>query len=314
MENDYYKVLGVSRDASPDDIKKAYKKLAARYHPDVNPDDKTAKEKFQKVQAAYDVLSDPEKRERYDRYGSAFESMGGGGPGGQWRTYSTGPGGGFEGRDWSELFGGGEGFGGIDLESLFGGAARAGRRRPRKTRGGDVRAELTVDFRTAVLGGRREIALETPSGEPKQVSVTIPAGIEDGKKIRLRGLGLPGSAGGSSGDLLITVHVTPHSDFRREGRDLYLTLPLTIGEAVLGASIDIPTPHGTIALKIPPNSSSGKQLRVKGFGVRPAKGRAGDLYVDLSIVVPPLIDEQSRQLIEQFESRNPLTPRDGLHW
>ncbi len=313
MDNDYYKVLGVSRDASPEDIKKAYKKLAARYHPDVNPDDKSAKEKFQKVQAAYDVLSDPEKRERYDRYGSAFESMGGG-PGGSWQTYSTGPGGSFEGADFSEIFGSG-GLGGIDLESLFGGAAGGrGRHRPRKGRGRDVQAELTIDFQTAVLGGMREIRLPSPDGKPQDVSVTIPAGIEPEQKIRLKGLGAPGVGGGPRGDLFITVHVTPHPSYHREGRDLYVTLPVTIGEAVLGSTIDLPTPHGTISLKVPPHSSSGKQLRVRGFGMRPARGPRGDLFVILSIVVPTELDDESRRLIEQFESRNPLNPRDQLSW
>ncbi len=311
MDKDYYKTLGVSREASPDDIKKAYQKLAAKYHPDMNPDDKQAKDKFQQVQAAYDVLSDPEKREKYDRYGSAFETMGGGG---NWQGRTGGFGG--EEIDLSELFGAGEGgagFGSFADMFGFGGATRTRRRRTPPRRGSDLRAEITVDFQTSVLGGRQRVVMSDDQGESKTIEISIPAGIEDGKKIRLRGQGGPGATGGPPGDLLITVHVSEHPVFRRRGLDLEMTLPITVGEAVLGTSVDVPTPYGTIAVKIPAGSSSGRRLRIKGHGVR-TKSARGDLYLELAIVLPEKMSPEMRKLIEQFEDSTRFDPRESIRW
>ncbi len=317
MDKDYYKVLGVSREASPEEIKKAYKKLAAKYHPDMNPDDETAKERFQQVQAAYDVLSDPDKREKYDRYGSAFETMGAGGPGGgTWQTFTGGPGGMGEEIDLSDLFGGrehGEGFGAFADLFGFGGGRRTRGRRAGPRRGGDLRAEITVDFQTAVVGGRQTVVLSESGGSSKTIEISIPAGIEDGKKIRLRGQGAPGTAGGPAGDLLITVHVKPHPVFRRKGLDLELTLPVTVGEAALGTQVDVPTPYGTIGVRIPPGTSSGRRLRVKGHGVK-SKSGTGDLYLEVAIVLPKEMDDESRRLLEQFERRTRFDPRTGIRW
>ena len=305
MEEDLYQILGVKRDATPDEIKRAYKKLAARYHPDVNPDDPKAKEKFQKIQAAFDVLSDPEKRERYDRYGHAFESMGGTGP---WQrgAQSGAP---FGDAPWVEIFSGEDPFA---FESWFTG--RQARRRPRRARGGDIAAEMTIDFATAVLGGTQTLRVTNPEGGSRDVDVKIPAGIAEGKKIRLRGLGLPGRGGGTAGGLLVTVHVRPHPHYRREGDDLLVRLPLTIKEAVLGTKVDLPTPHGTVTLTVPPGSSSGKRLRVRGFGVRPSGRRAGDLYAEVAIVVPAEIDAEARSHLEAFDRHAPVALGERVRW
>jgi len=315
MEEDYYKILGVGRNASPADIQKAYRKLARKYHPDVNQEDAAAKEKFQRIHRAYEVLNDPEKREMYDRYGSSFESMGAGGPGaGAWRTR---PGGQAE-FDFSQIFGEG-GQAGFDFGDIFrqfgaGGPAAGTRRgRARTQRGADLRHQLEIPFNSAILGGQAQLAVSRPDGKVEEISVKIPAGIEDGKTIRLRGRGSPGPNGGASGDILITVRVAPHPFFRRRGNDLDVEVPVTLAEAALGAKIDVPTPQGTITLTLPPGTSSGKRLRVRGHGVQ-SKEASGDLYAEILIVVPPQIDAESERLIRQWDARQPLSPRASLRW
>ena len=270
MDEDYYKVLGVNRSASQAEIQKAYRNLARKYHPDMNPDDKSAKQKFQQVQKAYDVLNDAEKRELYDRYGSSFESLAGAGPGGAgWQTHPGGGPQGFEDVDFSELFG--RGFGGAGggggFEDIFkqfrqGGAApRGAPRQPR--RGADLQHEITVPFATSIQGGEVRLSVRRPSGKVEPIAVKIPAGIEDGKKLRLRGKGDPGPAGGEPGNIFVTIHVAPHPYFIRRGNDLEVQLPVTLAEAALGSKIDVPTPHGTVTLTIPAGTSSGKRLRVR---------------------------------------------------
>lgn len=321
MSKDYYKVLGVTRNASQEEIKKAYRDLARKYHPDLNPDDKTAKSKFQEVQGAYDVLSDPQKREMYDRYGSSFETMGGGPrPGGPW---GGSPGGGFsfEDIDFSQFFGerfgaGGGGSGGFeDVFSQF--AQGAGRARKSQAggrrRGSDLRHEITVPFATAIQGGEVQLSVAHPSGQAETLSVRIPPGIEDGKKIRLRGQGEPAPRGGPAGDLILTVHVAPHPCFRRSGKHLHITLPVTLAEAALGAKVDVPTPQGTVALKVPPCTSSGSKLRVKARGV-PSKDGPGDLIAEIQIVLPKQIDEQTRTAIERWTQQGSENPRAKLRW
>jgi len=319
MDEDFYKTLGVSREASAADIQKAYRSLARKYHPDVNPDDKAAKEKFLQVQKAYEVLNDPEKREMYDRYGNSFEAYSGGagpGGGGHTRTYST-RGGGFDDIDISQLFGGRGGAGEYeiplgDIFGQFGGAGGPRRRRP--SRGADLRHDLTIPFQTSITGGEARLSFQRPSGKIESLSVRIPAGIEDGKPIRLRGQGDTADGQGTPGDLLIKIHVAPHPSFRRRGNDLEVAVPVTLAEAALGAKIDVPTPNGTITLTVPPATSSGKRLRVKGHGVRPSGQPAGDLYVELQIVLPPKIDEKGAALIRQFDEQARLTPRAELKW
>ncbi|MGH7128532.1 MAG: DnaJ C-terminal domain-containing protein, partial [Planctomycetaceae bacterium] len=248
-QDDYYKVLGVSREASADEIRKAYKRLSRENHPDRKKGDKAAAETFKKVQQAWSVLGDPEKREQYDRYGAAFEHARGG-PRGQSYTWSTGPGGGGP-IDLESLFGGG-----IDIGDLFGGYRPGGggptggfgggfgtggqTRTARPRRGEDVRQTIEIPFRLAAEGGPFSLDLRR-NGKVERLNVRIPAGIEDGKTIRLAGEGQPGTRGGSSGDLLLTVTVTPHRYFRRDGRDLFLELPVTPSEAALGAKVEAPT-------------------------------------------------------------------------
>ncbi|MGD9719723.1 MAG: DnaJ C-terminal domain-containing protein [Pirellulales bacterium] len=325
MAEDYYQTLGVGRDASPADIQKAYRKLARQYHPDLNPDDKTAKGKFQEVQRAFDVLNDPGKRELYDRYGSSFESMGagaaGGGPRAGRQAWTGGHGG--EEIDFSQLFG--DRFGGEDPSGMFGdmftqfrraGGGRRGRQQ-RPTQGVDVAAEIEIPFGTAVLGGETHISLQRPDGHVETLAVKIPAGISEGKKIRLRGQG-QSADGGPAGDLLITVHVASHPWFTRQGNDLVVRLPITLAEAAQGAKVDVPTPRGTIRLTIPPGTSSGKKLRVKGHGVAGRNGEAGDLYAEVQIVLPAPLDDESLELVkklnEHIESTHPQQPRKDLRW
>lgn len=322
MSKDYYKVLGVGRNASEDDIQKAYRDLARKYHPDLNPDDKMAKQKFQEVQAAYDVLSDQQKREMYDRYGSSFETMGGGaGQGGPW---AGGPGGGFSFEDidfsqfFGERFGAGGGSGGGGFEDIFGQFSQGGGRSRRakgggRRRGSDLRHEITVPFATAIQGGEVQLSVARPTGQTETLSVKIPAGIEDGKKIRLRGQGEPAPRGGPSGDLLLTVHVAPHPCFHRSGKHLHVKLPVTLAEAALGAKVDIPTPKGTVTLKVPPCTSGGAKLRVKAHGV-PAKDGPGDLIAEVQIIMPKEIDDESRTVFERLAQQGNEDARAKLQW
>lgn len=315
MAEDLYQTLGVGRDASKDEIKKAHRKLALKYHPDKNPDDKVASEKFKRAQEAYDVLSDDEKRAAYDRYGADFEKI---------RSSGYQPGaGGFDGLDLDQIFRGGRGRGGggqtqFDgfsdfFEQMMGGGRGRGaggrQRQAPPQKGGNTRHELEIPLQTAVQGGKTEFYLNE-----EKLSVNIPAGVETGSKIRLRDRGQPSPNGGPSGDLILLIKVSDHPCFRRNDRNLELNLPVSVGEAVLGAKIDIPTPSGTVALSIPANSSSGRRLRLKGQGVKQRDGSAGDLFVVLQIEVPKEADEESRKLIEEFEARNSVTLREGLRF
>jgi DnaJ-class molecular chaperone len=331
MAEDYYKTLGVPKNASQAEIQKAYRDLARKYHPDMNPDDKTAKKKFQQVQAAFDVLNNPEKREMYDRYGSSFETMGGGGPQPQgaaswsWSPegggHATGPGG-FSAEDidlsefLGERFGQGGGGGFADLFGQF----RRGTGKARKPGGGSARRgadavhELQIPFATAVAGGEVQVAVQRPSGKTETLAVKIPAGIEEGKKIRIRGHGGPAAAGGTPGDLLITIHVAPHPYFQRRGNHLLVRVPVTLGEAVDGAKVDVPTPRGTVTLSVPPGTSSGKKLRVKGHGVAPKNGAAGDLLAEIQIVLPEHLSDADRQAIREIDGRYSQNPRKDLRW
>jgi len=229
MDEDYYKVLGVKRDASQADIQRAYRKLARQYHPDMNPDDKQAKERFQRVQEAYDVLGNAEKREMYDRYGSSFESAGAG-PGShtyQWGGPGGTAGGGFEDLDFGQIFGDRAPEGFADIFRQFTGGRAQGRRR-RHHPGADLQHEIEVPFQTAIQGGEVAVTIQRPGGKIETISVKIPAGIEDGKKIRLRGQGEPSPTGGKAGDLLIRVRVASHPHFKRTGQDLELSVPVTL--------------------------------------------------------------------------------------
>jgi DnaJ-class molecular chaperone len=328
MAEDFYKVLGVPRSASQAEIQKAYLELAKKYHPDKNPDDKSATKKFQEIQGAFDVLSKPEKREMYDRYGSSFETAGG-----PQHTYTWGGGpGGFSGQginpeefDFSQFFGerfggapGGEpggapGGGFADLFKQFrrGGG---GSKTASPKRGGDVTHEVQIPFVTAVSGGEMQFSIERPSGKVDQLTVKIPPGIEEGKKIRVRGQGNPGPRGGAPGDILLIVRILPHPCFQRQGKNLLVRVPVTLGEAAAGTKIDVPSPRGTVVLKIPPGTSSGAKLRVKGQGVAPRSGPAGDLLAEIQIVLPKDLSQADREALKEIDGRYPQQPRKDLHW
>jgi DnaJ-class molecular chaperone len=320
-DRDYYEILGVARDATPEAIKKAYRGLARKYHPDVNPGDKSAEGRFKEVQSAYDILSDQEKRALYDRHGqAAFDGMAASGPRGN-------------AAEWASRFGEHTGFDNIDLSDLIGSFGAAGRGdeaggasifedlmgrvrggKPGRQRGGrTLEAQLSIPFLTAVKGGETTIELERGNGKVESLVVKIPPGIDTGAKLRLKGQGEPGAKGVLAGDLTITIEVEPHPYYKREGQNLQIEVPISVSEAVLGAKIDVPGLDGTKSLTIPAGSSSGQKLRLKGQGISASGAKpAGDLFVILKVVVPKNIDAASRRLIEEFAERNPSNPRVGL--
>ncbi|HIM27959.1 MAG TPA: J domain-containing protein [Planctomycetes bacterium] len=310
---DYYKILEIPRSSSGDEIQRAYRKLAAKYHPDMNPDDRLAKEKFQKVQQAYEVLSAPEKRKLYDQYGHEFAAY-------AQAAKSAGPhrGGGrsaeFHDLDLEELF---SSMGGSGIDDLFRGTAgrrsrSRGRQGGRSTSNDRQLAPITISFETAIKGGETQVAVSQANGSQETLTVKIPAGIEDGKKIRLRGKGRRGENGRV--DLLIPVKVAPHPCYRRRGIHLEVDVPLTMFEATLGTKIDLPTPRGTITLTVPAGKSSGEKLRVKGYGVETDQG-SGDLFAVFRVVVPSDLDEEGRRLLNAFAKHTSSPdPRRDLRW
>ncbi|MCB7136178.1 DnaJ C-terminal domain-containing protein [Cellulosimicrobium marinum] len=303
IEKDFYAALGVPKDADDAAIKKAYRKLARQYHPDQNPGDAAAEAKFKEIGEAYAVLSDAKEREQYD----AIRAMAGGGA-----RFSAGPGGGgasgFEDL-FGGMFGGGApggsrvrfstgGQGGFEdvLGQMFAGGAPQGfGGGPRPRAGSDVAATTTLPFRQAVEGSTVSFTVDG-----RQVTTRIPPGVRDGQKIRLRGKGRPGLGGGPAGDLVVTVHVTPHPVFTIDGTHLRLTAPVTFAEAALGATISVPTLDGaTVKVKVPAGTPSGRTLRVKGRGVQTAKG-TGDLLVTVQVVVPQKLSKAARDAVEAF--------------
>jgi DnaJ-class molecular chaperone len=263
MAQDYYQTLGVSRTASADEIRKAYKKIAKENHPDAKPGDKSAADRFKAASEAYEVLGDAEKRKAYDQFGENYKHFK---PGGPQPHPGAGP------IDLGDIFGGRQD---IDLSDLLGGmfgGGGGGRRQstwggPRPQQGGDLRSSIQVSFETAAKGSDYDLRLKNASGAPTVLTVRIPPGIRDQGVIRLAGQGEPGVAGGPPGDLLVTVHVAPHPFFKREGSDLLLDVPITITEATLGAKIDVPTLlEGQVTVTIPPGTSSGARLRLRGKG------------------------------------------------
>jgi curved DNA-binding protein len=302
MPRDPYEVLSVGRGASADEIKKAYRKLARENHPDRNPGDKQAEARFKEVQDAYEILSNKEKREQFDQFGFAGPHPGAGAGQGGFHWGGGGfPGGGNVNIDPAEAQ---EIFSRI-FDGLGGEASRRGRgagRRPagaRRPAAEPVTSEVTLPFEKAALGG--SVTLQV--GE-QTLDVRIPAGVNEGQTMRLAGQA-PGG-----GDLLLKLHIGPHPHFRREGKELILTLPLAVAEAVLGARVDVPTLTGEkLTMKIPAGTPSGARLRLRGKGIA-----GGDLYAEVKIVVPTNLDERSRELIEEFARLNPQTPRSGAPW
>jgi curved DNA-binding protein len=329
MARDYYEILGVSRTATPEQIKAAYRKLARKYHPDVNKEP-GAQQKFTEVQQAYDVLSDEQKRKLYDQFGTAAFEGGGPGPGhpGHARTahYSWsnvgGPGGGpgfginLDDDDMSSVF---EAiFGGRGSPFTGGGPGRAGRQRTRARtpEAVEVRQDITVDFMTAALGGTQRLRVTDEGGRARSIEVRIPRAAEEGSQLRIR------DGAGNGRDLILRVHIAPHEIFRRgegetagKGLDLTLDLPLTIAEATLGATVLVPTLDRPVELQVPPGTASGKKLRLRARGIHDAEGRQGDLYAVVRIIPPKgdaLTPEQQRILREI--GANMTGVRSGPGW
>ncbi len=317
MGKDLYQVLGVSRTASADEIKRAYRRLAKEHHPDRNPDNPNAERMFKEVQHAYSVLSDKSKREQYDRFGEIGAGDFRTGPGGE-QVYTWGAGDQhINVEDLESLFSAFGGMGGMGggagaagragpFDRFFrGGAGRGrGRRtaRPAAAKGPDVRRRINLAFEQAVRGVTIEVDVAGGGKSPKQtLEVKIPPGVEDGQQIRLAGKGGPGSGGGPAGDLFLICAVRGHKFFRREGQDIVLEVPVTVTEAVLGAQVDVPTLDGEVTLKIPPGTSGGTKLRLRGRGV-PAHGRkaAGDQIVIVRVVIPQDPTDEQRELMESF--------------
>jgi DnaJ-class molecular chaperone len=309
-QRDFYNVLGVPRDASAAQIKSAYRKLARQYHPDVNKASDAA-EKFREASEAYDVLSDAEKRQRYDQFGHAGV---GGGPQG------AGCGGcGGMGVDFSQFFSGNGGFGmSLDelLQNLGGGrAARKSRRRGPAARGADLEYPVTLDFLQAAHGVTTTIRVRRDqgpkAGQEEVIETKIPAGVADGQKIRLRGKGQPGAQ--APGDLFIVVSVQRHPTFRREGNDVIVDVPISLTEAALGAKVDVPTIDGMTTVTIPPGTSSGQKLRLRGKGIAGGPSR-GEQYVVIKIVAPDALSDQQRTLLEQLRDAEPDDVRANAPW
>lgn len=315
---DYYQILGVDRDASQDEIKKAYRKLARKYHPDVS-DEADAEQKFKEVGEAYEVLKDPEKRAAYDQLGSDWQQGQQFDPPPGWDQGFEFHGGGFTGADeeafsefFENLFGRG-GFGGFR-----GGRGRGGAGGGFQARGQDAHARVQVDIEDAFHGATRPITLRNtemgadgrPRVQERSLNVNIPRGIKQGQQIRLAGQGDPGVGQGEHGDLYLEIEFRPHPLYRTDGRDLYLDLPVAPWEAALGSRVDVPTPGGKVSLKLPAGADSGRKLRLKERGI-PGKP-AGHLYVVLQVHVPGADSEEEEKLWRELESQSQFHPRANL--
>jgi curved DNA-binding protein len=313
-KKDLYGLLGVARDADEDAIRKAYRQLARRYHPDVNPGDDAAEERFKAVSEAYSVLSDEEKRRNYDEFGEVSLEAGFDADKARQAREAFG-------QRFGRGMGGAEGegfhFGGLDdlFSDLF--ARRGWREAPRARRGHDLEAELELDFLDAARGGEHRLTFARPTADggmrQETVAVRIPPGVAEGGRIRVPGRGGEGLRGGASGDLYAHIRIRPHPVFRREGRDLHLDLPVTVREATLGAKVPVPTLEGRVTLTVPPGTDSGTKLRLRGKGVpSPSGGAPGDLYATVQIVVPHDLPPQAVEKLEELAAYDPPDPREGM--
>lgn len=302
---DYYKILGVARDASVEDIKRAYRRLARKYHPDVSKEP-NAETRFKEVNEANEVLKDPEKRAAYDALGSGWQAG---------QDFRPPPGGGFEQHEFhfrpedmaqfSDFF-----------ASLFGRGARGGQSRQR--RGEDQNARLRISLAEAYAGTTRQLRLDEPvigadgrvTARSRTLSVRIPAGVTEGQQIRLAGQGMPGIGGAPAGDLYLEIDLAPHPHFRVDGKDIHVQVPVAPWEAALGATIPVPTLGGSVNLKVPPGSQSGRRLRLKGRGL-PGKP-AGDELVELEIVTPPARNEEEKAFYRRMAETFSFDPRAKL--
>jgi len=342
-KRDYYDVLGVSRSASADEIKKAHRKLARQYHPDMNKNaGASTTEKFKEVQEAYDVLGDPEKRKLYDQFGHAGVEGGaaaGAGPGAggdPFEAFRRGAGRGNGRRQWRSGpvtvedfdvndFGGGGGGNFADIfEQLFGrggagagaafGGARAGRARPapaEPSRGADVEHGVTLTFAQAARGTTLPLQINR-DGKLETIEVKVPPGVKDGSRIRVKGRGQQ-STGGESGDLYIVTQVHPHPYFRRDGLDVLLDLPISLYEALLGTKVEVPTLDGPVTLTIPPGTSSGAKLRIKARGIERGEEK-GDQFVVVKVMVPKSLDDEGKEMVKRLQAKLPVDARADVRW
>ena len=303
---DYYDLLGVKRDASEKEIRQAYRKLARKYHPDINPNDKTSEERFKEVSEAYEVLSDKDKRAKYDRYGHDWQfaeqaeaaRAQGYGPGGFRRTYTTG-----DFSDVEDLFGGGgdSGFGGI-FGDLFGRAGAGGRVRGETIPGQDIEQPVAISLEEAYNGTTRILGMPTPDGTTRRIEVRIPPGVRDGSRVRVASEGSPSPFGGPKGDLYLVVSVAPHKTFERKDDDLHIKVPVPLHVAVLGGEVEVPTPRGSkLALRIPPETQNGRKIRLANQGMPHLSGGGrGDLYAEANIVLPTHLSDEERDLFKRL--------------
>ncbi|MEX2685114.1 MAG: DnaJ C-terminal domain-containing protein [Candidatus Sigynarchaeota archaeon] len=336
-KKDYYEILGVPRNATKEEIKRAFRKLARKYHPDVNPNDPTASEKFKEINAAYMILGDDKKREMYDKFGvvdgepGTYPGANGGWPGGarvyqgpDGTTYYYTTSGGIPDFDFSEIFGGSRrssrqgssGHGGFDFFNDLGdifdvfnrGSASTRARGPRTSiprEGEDLRYDMEIDFMDAFTGGERQITFKDPStGKPRTITVKIPAGVQDGQKLRLATLGMPGENGGPPGDLYIAVHVRPRPGFdRKENDDVSVVAEIPFTTAVLGGKVSVQGIDRTLTVTVPPGTKDGTTLRLKGQGFTKLKqNERGNLLVDIHVQVPDKINSKQRKLLEELRN------------
>jgi curved DNA-binding protein len=313
---DFYQVLGVPRNADQDEIQRAYRKLARTYHPDVNSDP-AAEDRFKEVSEAYDVLSDPETRRRYDAFGADFRQVPEDVDPDEWRRSRARAGagagagqtrGGFGGGGFGDggfSFGGGD----VDLDDFLGGifGGRTGRHWG-PIPGADQEAELELTVEEAYRGTHRTVTLAS-DGTRRSLEVTVPAGVTDGQRIRLAGQGGRGSDGARNGDLYLIVRIAPHPRYHLDGRDLYVELRIAPWEAALGTSVPVDTPGGEVKVKVPAGTSSGRRIRLRGRGLPSPKGKAGDLFAEARIMVPPHLSRAERRLFEQLAAESDFDPR-----
>ena len=302
-DQDFYSVLGVTRSSSADEIQRAYRKLARTYHPDVNKDP-AAEERFKEISEAYDVLSDPETRAKYDRFGSSFRQVPDGASAAEWERAQRVNRRGSEGTQDFDSWTTGE-FDGIDLDDLFGNMF--GRRRRSPTRGADQEATIEISLEDAFKGAKRRITLPGVNGQ-RSYDVKIPPGVIEGQRIRLSGQGGQGS-NGQPGDLYLIVHIAPHPRFRIDGRDIYVDLLVAPWEAALGAKVAVEGPGGDAKLTVPAGTSSGRKLRLRGRGLPNPKGTPGNLYAEVRIMVPRRLSEREKSLFEELARESDFDPR-----
>lgn len=312
MAEDYYGLLGVSRSADAKEIQRAYRKLARKYHPDVNKQP-GAEDRFKEISEAYHVLADPESRAQYDRFGPEFRQYAGAGaerqsasqPRGGRARGRPGSGSGSSGFSWSSAQGAaGPGGASVDWDDLFGDVFGS-------MRGMDTQAELELTVEEAYRGGPRTVVLSGPGGDRQEFEIQIPPGALDGQRIRIGGAGSAGRQEGGSGDLIITIRVRPDRRFRLDGKDIEMDLPIAAWEAALGASVPTRAPGGQLTVRVPPGSSSGRRLRLKGQGMPQPGGRPGDLFARVKIMVPPKLTDRERELFEQLKSVSTYSPRSS---